>query len=263
MMQDIKKQAHEQARLEEAELIQDWQHSQNPKALEKIFQNHKTIVNYMALGYRGYGLPIEDLKSEGYIGIMHALKHFDLSKGFRFHTYAYWWIKAMINDYILANISMVKMVKNADQKKLFFNLARMKHKYQTMTPENIKKIAKELNVAESEVVYMQKRMQKDASLHASVTSDDESEWIDFLEDKRQQPEQQALQEDELNHRKKAIAKAMESLNRREYDIFTKRRIYDPPISLHELAKEYDISKERVRQIEHDALEKIKRNVMYA
>jgi len=262
-MHDLKKQAHEQARREEAVLIQDWKKTQNPKALEKIFQNHKKIVNYMALGYRGYGLPIDDLKSEGYIGVMHALKHFDLSKGFRFHTYAYWWIKAMINDYIIANISLVRMVKNADQKKLFFNLARMKHKYKELSPENIKSISTELNVAESEVTYIHQRMQKDASLHAKIKDENEAEWIDWIDDKRELPDYKALQEDELKHKRQAIVRAMGSLNKREHDIFTKRRVHEPPISLNDLAKEYDISKERVRQIEHAAFEKIKKNVVYA
>lgn len=262
-MQDLKKRAYEQARHEEAELIQDWKNHQDPKALEKLFENHKRFVNFIALGYRGYGLPLDDLKSEGYIGMMHALKHFDVEKGFRFHTYAYWWIKAMINDYILANISLVRMVKNADQKKLFFNLAKMKHKYKELSPENITKVAKELNVPEHEVIYMHQRMQKDASLHAKIKADDESEWIDWLEDKREQPDQKMMKNDELKHRRKAISSAMGSLSRREYDIFVKRRIHEPPISLSELAKEYDISKERVRQIEHGAFEKIKKNVVYA
>lgn len=260
---ELKKIAHEQARHEEAELIQDWYKNQNPKALEELFQRHKKMISYIATGYRGYGLPLEDIKSEGYIGIMHALKHFDLSKGFRFHTYAYWWIKAMINDYILANSSLVKIVKNPHQKKLFFNLSRLKHQYHgVLNEENISKIATELNVPESEVIYMNSRLQKDASLNATIKSDEESEWIDWIADERHLPDFEYMQEEELNRRRESISNALQSLNKREYEIFTKRKIHEPPVGLNELAQLYDISKERVRQIEAAALKKIKKAVGY-
>ena len=169
--EDIKKKANEEAREEEALLIQDWQATQDPKALTKIFEKHKRLISHIANGYRGYGLPVEDLQSEGYIGIMHALKSFDLSKGFRFHTYAFWWIKAMMNDYILANSSLVKLVKNPHQKKLFFNLSRLKYQYGNhLTPEVVTKIAQELNVPEAEVLHMDMRLQKDTSLNNTIIS---------------------------------------------------------------------------------------------
>jgi RNA polymerase sigma-32 factor len=261
--EELKKQAQLQARHDEAELIQDWKKTQNPKALASIFEKHKKLVAHIAYGYRGYGLPLEDLQSEGYIGIMHALRNFDLSKGFRFHTYAFWWIKAMMNDYILANSSLVKMVKNPHQKKLFFSLGRLKHKYNNqMSPEVITKIAEELKVPEAEVVYMNTRLQKDTSLNATIKSDEESEWIDWIADERHLPDFEALQEDELKRRKHAVDEAMHALNKREYDILMKRKMHEPPVGLEELARDYDISKERVRQIENAALEKLKKAVHY-
>ncbi|MEX0582052.1 MAG: RNA polymerase factor sigma-32, partial [Sneathiella sp.] len=218
----------------------------------------------IAMGYRGYGLPIAELISEGNVGMMQAVKRFEPEKGFRLSTYAMWWIRAAIQEYILRTWSLVKMGTTAAQKKLFFNLRKIKGQIEAidegdMTSEQVKTISKKLGVSEDEVVNMNRRLTApDHSLNAPMRADSEGEWMDWLEDDTPNQETVYAESEELKSRRAMLEVAMECLNERERHILTERRLREDPLTLEELSQEYDISRERVRQIEVRAFEKLQR-----
>ena len=218
------------------------------------------------MGYRGYGLPITDLISEGNLGIMRAVKKFDPDKGFRLATYAMWWIRAQIQEYVLHSWSLVKIGTTAAQKKLFFNLKKIKNQLKAinednLSPENVREIANRLDVKEAEVVEMNNRLySKDHSLNAHIKHETESEWQDLLIDNKDTQDTIIENKDEYNYRKNLFSEAMKILNPREKEIIKLRRLSDEPKKLEELSQKYKISRERVRQIEEKALEKLKKEV---
>jgi RNA polymerase sigma-32 factor len=224
--------------------------------------SHLRLVAKIAMGYRGYGLPMNELISEGNIGMMQAVRRFDPEKGFRLATYAMWWIRAAIQEYILHSWSLVKMGTTAAQKKLFFNLRRLKGQMQAiddgdLRPEQVNKIARTLGVSEQDVVDMNRRMAApDHSLNAPMRADQDNEWQDRLVDEQHNQEELYAESEEMSGRKALLASAMESLNERERRIFNERRLKDDPATLEDLAHEYGISRERVRQIEVRAFEKV-------
>jgi len=220
------------------------------------------------MGYRGYGLPLAEMISEGNVGLMQAVKKFDPDKGFRLATYAMWWIRAAMQEYILHSWSLVKMGTTAAQKKLFFNLRRMKGRLKALeegdlSPENVEKIATELNVAESDVVSMNRRLAgPDSSLNAPLRADGDgdSEWMDWLVDESDSQEVLLAEEDELVKRREMLTDSMSALNERERHILTERRLKENPVTLEELSQVYGISRERVRQIEVRAFEKLQKAI---
>ena len=261
---------------EEYQLAKDWREKQDQKAMNKLAEAHLKLVAKVAAGYRGYGLPMSDLIAEGNIGMMQAMKHYEPERGFRFSTYAMWWIKARMQDYILHTWSLVKIGTTAAQKKLFFSLKKTKreiisqdedsNKNDTLTAELAQKIAIKLNVNEEEVWSMDQRLGgKDASLHTPVGSDGESttEWMDWLADESDNQEIQLAQRDEMDKRRTAFNKAMCALNAREQQILIGRRLEEPPKTLEEISQKLDISRERVRQLEFSAFEKLKKGLLYA
>ncbi len=232
-------------------------------AAHKLVTSHLRLVAKIAMGYRGYGLPIGEVISEGNVGLMQAVKKFEPERGFRLATYAMWWIKASIQEYILRSWSLVKMGTTANQKRLFFNLRKVKGKIQALDdgdlkPEQIAEIATRLNVSEEEVVSMNRRLSGDASLNAPIraTEGESGEWQDWLVDDSDSQEQMLIEQDELDNRRKMLANAMSVLNDREKRIFEARRLAEEPLTLEELSGEFDISRERVRQIEVRAFEKV-------
>ena len=233
-------------------------------AAHKLVTSHLRLVAKIAMGYRGYGLPVADLISEGNLGMMHAVKKFDPDKGFRLATYAMWWIRASIQEYILRSWSLVKMGTTSAQKKLFFNLRKAKARIGALDegdlhPDNVKKIATDLGVSEDEVVSMNRRLSGgDASLNAVVSSDGDGsmEWQDWLEDESADHAADFENKDEVEFRLDLLRKAMSFLNDREQDILHKRRLQDTPSTLEELSSEYGVSRERIRQIEVRAFEKL-------
>ncbi len=232
-------------------------------AAHKLVTSHLRLVAKIAMGYRGYGLPIGEVISEGNVGLMQAVKKFEPERGFRLATYAMWWIKASIQEYILRSWSLVKMGTTANQKRLFFNLRKVKGKIQALDdgdlkPEQIAEIATRLNVSEEEVVSMNRRLSGDASLNAPIraTEGESGEWQDWLVDDSDSQEQMLIEQDELDNRRKMLAGAMSVLNDRERRIFEARRLAEDPLTLEELSGEFDISRERVRQIEVRAFEKV-------
>ena len=233
-------------------------------AAHKLVTSHLRLVAKIAMGYRGYGLPVGELIGEGNLGMMHAVKRFDPDRGFRLATYAMWWIRASIQEYILHSWSLVKMGTTAAQKKLFFNLRRMKAQLQAfeegdLPPEHVKKIAKDLSVAESDVVMMNRRLSApDHSLNAPLRVDGEGEWQDWLVDETPNQEVRMADSEELTMRRTLLAAAMEHLNERERHILEQRRLQENPATLEDLSKEYGISRERVRQIEVRAFEKLQK-----
>lgn len=237
------------------------------KAAHKLVTSHLRLVAKIAMGYRGYGLSLIDLISEGNIGLMHAVKKFDPEKGFRLSTYAMWWIKAQIQEFILRSWSLVKMGTTAAQKKLFFNLRRLKHKIDAhhegdLYPEEVKKIASELQVTEDEVIEMDRRMSgSDQSLNAHVGNEEEDEWINFLSDDHASHETLLLEHQDKKIRKELLRNALKGLNERELEIIKARKLSEEPITLEDLSKTYKISKERVRQIEANAMEKLGKLVL--
>lgn len=256
---------------EEFMLAKRWQQHQDPKAAHQLVTSHLKLVAKIAMGYRGYGLPIDEVISEGNIGLMQAVKKFDPDKGFRLATYAMWWIKASIQEYILRSWSLVKMGTTAAQKKLFFNLKRLKNEVKAvdegdLTPDQVKKIAKDLNVNESDVVMMNGRLHKDASLNSPVRADegDSGEWQDWLEDK-DAVDQEAWLAQKQDHALKMtlLETAMEELNEREKTIIRRRRLAEKPDTLETLAAKFDISRERIRQIEVRAFEKLQESMRLA
>jgi RNA polymerase sigma-32 factor len=249
---------------EEYMLAKRWREHGDTEAAHKLVTSHLRLVAKIAMGYRGYGLPLAELISEGNVGMMQAVKRFDPERGFRLATYAMWWIRAAIQEYILHSWSLVKMGTTAAQKKLFFNLRKMKNKIQkvdeqTLSPEQVTKISTELNVPEHDVVSMNNRLTSpDHSLNAPLRADSEGEWQDWLVDDTESQETVIADQQELDNRRGMLAEAMNALNKRERHILTERRLRENPRTLEELSQEYDISRERVRQIEVRAFEKLQK-----
>ena len=252
---------------EEYMLAKSWQEHEDTEAAQKLVTSHLRLVARIAMGYRGYGLPIGEVISEGNVGLMKAVKRFDPEKGFRLATYAMWWIRASIQEYILRSWSLVKMGTTASQKKLFFNLRRTKGQLQALEegdlkPEHVKAIAKKLGVSEDDVVSMNRRLGGDASLNAPLRADTEAsgEWQDWLVDDSPDQEVQLAESEELQRRRHYLADAMKGLNERERRIFEARRLSDDPLTLEALSEEFGVSRERIRQIEVRAFEKVQKAV---
>jgi RNA polymerase sigma-32 factor len=251
---------------EEYMLARSWREHGDREAAHKLVTSHLRLVAKIAMGYRGYGLPIAEVVSEGNVGLMQAVKRFEPEKGFRLATYAMWWIKAAIQEYILRSWSLVKMGTTANQKKLFFNLRKAKSKISALEegdlkPDQVKLIAKRLGVTEQDVVDMNRRLGGDASLNASIRDDGESgEWQDWLVDDAPNQERILADSEESDNRHKALISALDVLNDRERRIFQARRLTDDPITLEDLAGEFGVSRERVRQIEVRAFEKVQKAV---
>ncbi len=255
---------------EEYMLAKRYHEHTDPKAAHKLVTSHLRLVAKIAMGYRGYGLPIGEVISEGNVGLMQAVKRFEPERGFRLATYAMWWIKASIQEYVLRSWSLVKMGTTANQKRLFFNLRKMKSKIQALddgdlNPDQIKQIATKLNVSEDEVVSMNRRLSGDASLNAPLrASEGESgEWQDWLVDDSSSQEETLIEQDELENRRSMLEQAMDTLNDRERRIFKARRLAEDPMTLEDLSGEFGISRERVRQIEVRAFEKVQAAVKSA
>ncbi|MGE0095008.1 MAG: RNA polymerase sigma factor RpoH [Alphaproteobacteria bacterium] len=253
---------------EEFMLAKRWREHGDSEAAHRLVTSHLRLVAKIAMGYRGYGLPLAEIISEGNVGLMQAVKRFDPDRGFRLSTYAMWWIRASIQEYILHSWSLVKLGTTAAQKKLFFNLRRAKAQMKAiedgdLKPESVKKIARELNVTEDEVVSMNRRLSgPDHSLNAPLRSDGEGagEWQDWLVDDRDNQEVTLGESQELKDRQKMLSKAMEVLNPREKRILQERRLKDDPATLEDLSSEFNISRERVRQIEVRAFEKLQKSM---
>jgi RNA polymerase sigma-32 factor len=251
---------------EEFMLAKSWREHGDRTAAHKLVTSHLRLVAKIAMGYRGYGLPISEVISEGNVGLMQAVKRFEPDKGFRLATYAMWWIKAAIQEYILRSWSLVKMGTTANQKKLFFNLRKAKSKISAldegdMRPDQVKLIAKRLGVTEQDVIDMNRRLGGDASLNAPIREDgDSGEWQDWLMDDRDSQESTLAEHEELDNRRAALSDALAVLNERERRIFEARRLTDEPVTLEDLAAEFGVSRERVRQIEVRAFEKVQKAV---
>jgi RNA polymerase sigma-32 factor len=251
---------------EEYMLAKRWQQHQDSDAAEKLVTSHLRLVARIAMGYRGYGLPIGEVISEGNVGLMQAVKRFDPEKGFRLATYAMWWIRASIQEYILRSWSLVKMGTTAAQKKLFFNLRRAKSQLQALDdgdlrPDQVKAIATKLGVPEEDVVNMNRRLGGDASLNAPIRAESESgEWQDWLVDDTPTQEDRLVEDEELERRKSYLSSAMSVLNDRERRVFEQRRLVEEPATLEELSAEFGVSRERIRQIEVRAFEKVQKAV---
>jgi len=247
-------------------LAKRWREHGDHEAAHKLVNSHLRLVAKIAMGYRGYGLPISEVISEGNVGLMRAIKRFEPDKGFRLATYAMWWIRAAIQEYILRSWSLVKMGTTANQKKLFFNLRKAKSKISALEegdlrPDQVKLIAKRLGVTEQDVVDMNRRLGGDVSLNAPIRDDgDSGEWQDWLVDDVSDQETRLVEDEESDNRKKALGEALSVLNERERRIFEARRLADDPITLEDLAAEFGVSRERVRQIEVRAFEKVQRAV---
>jgi RNA polymerase sigma-32 factor len=251
---------------EEYMLAKSWREHGDRDAAHKLVTSHLRLVAKIAMGYRGYGLPISEVISEGNVGLMQAVKRFEPEKGFRLATYAMWWIKAAIQEYILRSWSLVKMGTTANQKKLFFNLRKAKSKISALEegdlrPDQVSLIAKRLGVTEQDVVEMNRRLGGDVSLNAPIREDgDSGEWQDWLVDEGTSQEAHLVEAEESDNRRKALGEALSVLNERERRIFEARRLVDEPITLEELADEFGVSRERVRQIEVRAFEKVQKAV---
>jgi RNA polymerase sigma-32 factor len=247
-------------------LAKRWQEQGDTEAAHQLVTSHLRLVAKIAMGYRGYGLPLNEIISEGNVGLMQAVKRFDPDRGFRLATYAMWWIRAAIQEYILHSWSLVKMGTTAAQKKLFFNLRKLKGQMQAidegdLAPETVKAIAERLDVTETEVVEMNRRLEGgDRSLNVPLRIDSETDWQDWLIDETASQETRVVEADEFDHRMSLLHRAMGVLNERERHILTERRLKDEPTTLEELSGEYGISRERVRQIEVRAFEKLQRAI---
>ncbi len=254
---------------EELRLAKKWRDKQDNDAAHRLVTSHLRLVAKIAMGYRGYGLPVGELISEGNVGMMQAVNRFDPEKGFRLSTYAMWWIRAAIQEYILHSWSLVKMGTTAAQKKLFFNLRKLKGQIQAieegdMTPEHTTEIADRLNVSETEVINMNRRMSgSDHSLNAPLSIDGDGEWQDWLEDENESQEETYAESEILGQRRELLADALEGLTGRESHILEERRLRDNPTTLEDLSKQYGISRERIRQIEVRAFEKVQKSVRNA
>ena len=251
---------------EEYMLAKRYKEHGDTEAAHKLVTSHLRLVAKIAMGYRGYGLPVTDLISEGNVGIMQAVKKFDPERGFRLATYAMWWIRAQIQEYVLHSWSLVKIGTTAAQKKLFFNLKKLKNQLSSidsgdLSPENAREIATRLNVKEGEVLDMNNRLfSGDQSLNVQVGDEGDTEWQDMLVDSNDTHDNLIANKDELKYRKKIFEQAIEILNEREKEIITLRKLQDKPVKLEELSKKYNISRERVRQIEEKAFEKLQKQV---
>ncbi|MFP1644119.1 RNA polymerase sigma factor RpoH [Pontitalea aquivivens] len=250
---------------EEYMLAKAWVDHQDPQAAHRLVTSHLRLAAKIAMGYRGYGLPQAEVISEANVGLMQAVKRFDPEKGFRLATYAMWWIRAAIQEYILRSWSLVKLGTTSAQKKLFFNLRKAKSKIGALEegdlrPENVAQIARDLSVTEDEVIAMNRRMSGgDASLNAQIGSadgDSSAQWQDWLEDEDANQAEAYAEADELQTRRAMLVAAMDVLNERERDILMQRRLRDEPVTLEELSAQYDVSRERIRQIEVRAFEKL-------
>ena len=245
-------------------LARAWKEHGDTEAAHKLVTSHLRLVAKIAMGYRGYGLPLGELISEGNVGMMQAVKRFDPEKGFRLATYAMWWIRASIQEYVLRSWSLVKMGTTAAQKKLFFNLRRIKGQIEAieegdLKPENVAEIARRLGVSEDEVVSMNRRLTApDSSLNAPLRDESDSEWQDMLVDEDMDQEERLVERDELSLRQQLLGDAMSVLNDREKHILTERRLKEEPATLEDLSQQYNISRERVRQIEVRAFEKLQK-----
>lgn len=254
---------------EEFTLAREWKENKNAGALERIVQSHLKLSMKVAYGYRGYGLPLSDLISEAQIGIMQALNHFDPSRGFRFSTYAIWWIRSAIHEYIFKMWSFVKMGTTKTHRKLFFKLRQEQERYKNenqntveISEEMVTSIAKTLNVEKDEILFMHQRLRgKDHSLNTRVSDEGDKEWIDWVHDEEDDPEIKTIQSQEATIRYNLLQEGLTCLNQREHDIFTKRRLNDDPPTLDELAAVHKISRERVRQIEKSAFEKVQKEIL--
>lgn len=248
---------------EEYMLAKRYAEHEDTQAAHKLVTSHLRLVAKIAMGYRGYGLPIGEVISEGNVGLMQAVKKFEPERGFRLATYAMWWIRAAIQEYILRSWSLVKMGTTANQKRLFFNLRKTKSKIQALddgdlNPEQVQEIARRLNVTEEDVISMNRRLGGDASLNAPIraTEGESGQWQDWLVDENESQEDILLEQDELENRRAMLVDAMDTLNEREKRIFQARRLSEDPITLEELSGEFGVSRERVRQIEVRAFEKV-------
>lgn len=250
-------------------LAKQWRDQQDKKAIDQLISCHLKLVAKIASGYRGYGLPISDLIAEGNLGMMNAMKHYDPDKGYRFSTYAMWWVRASIQEHILQSWSLVKIGTTSAQKKLFFSLRKTQSQLNLpnenddgLTPDKITAIAKKLSVKEEEVIQMNQRLGRDHSLNSPVGSQEESsnEWIEWIMDERDNQETQVVQNDEMNKRRDLFTQAVTCLNQREHIVLADRRLKEPPLTLEEISTKMGISRERVRQIENSAFEKVRKQV---
>ena len=253
---------------EEYMLAKNWKATGNVKSAEKLVTSHLRLVAKIAMGYKGYGLPVSEMISEGNIGLMQAVKKFEPEKGFRLATYAMWWIKASIQEYILRSWSLVKIGTTAAQKKLFFNLKKLKNQIAPKTEgdlkhEHVKDIANRLDVSEDEVISMNRRLLgKEQSLNAPI-GEEGDEWQDWVVDKDMDQELKFAQQEEIEQRKDLLSESIKILNDREKEILYSRRLTDEPITLDDLSKKYKISRERIRQIENKAFEKLQKHMLNA
>jgi RNA polymerase sigma-32 factor len=247
-------------------LAKSWREHGDRDAAHKLVTSHLRLVARIAMGYRGYGLPIGEVVSEGNVGLMQAVKRFDPDKGFRLATYAMWWIRAAIQEYILRSWSLVKMGTTAAQKKLFFNLRKIKGQLKALDegdlrPDQVKRIATQLGVTEEDVVSMNRRLAGDSSLNAPVRNDSESgEWMDWLVDDTMDQETALAESEEAQRRRGMLNNALKGLNERERRVFEARRLAEDPLTLEELSAEFGVSRERIRQIEVRAFEKVQKAV---
>jgi RNA polymerase sigma-32 factor len=250
-------------------LAKSWREHGDRDAAHQLVTSHLRLVARIAMGYRGYGLPIGEVISEGNVGLMQAVKRFDPDKGFRLATYAMWWIRAAIQEYILRSWSLVKMGTTAAQKKLFFNLRKIKGQLKALEegdlrPDQVKRIANQLGVTEEDVVSMNRRLAGDSSLNAPVRNDAESgEWQDWLVDDTMDQETALAESEERDHRRDMLNEALQGLNARERRVFEARRLAEEPLTLEELSAEFGVSRERIRQIEVRAFEKVQKAVQKA
>ncbi len=255
---------------EEYTLAKNWRDNEDRDAAHKLVTSHLRLVAKIAMGYRGYGLPVSEVISEGNVGLMQAVKRFEPERGFRLATYAMWWIKASIQEYVLRSWSLVKMGTTASQKKLFFKLRKVKGQIQALedgdlNPDQVTEIATRLGVPEQDVVSMNRRLGGDASLNAPLSKDGEAggEWQDWLVDDTETPDVAYEQSEEQDMRSKLLHQAMNGLNERERRIFEARRMSEDPLTLEDLSQEFDVSRERIRQIEVKAYEKVEKAVRKA
>ena len=253
---------------EEYMLAKRWKEHGDAKAAQKLITSHLRLVAKIAMGYRGYGLPIGEVISEGNVGLMQAVKKFEPDKGFRLATYAMWWIKASIQEFVLRSWSLVKMGTTANQKKLFFNLRKVKSQIEALEdgdlrPDQVQFIAKKLGVTEEDVVSMNRRLGGDTSLNAHLRDDSEGEWQDWLVDESDNQEEVLVQSEEASMRHGLLREAMEKLTDRERRVFEARRLQDDPVTLEDLSQEFGVSRERIRQIEVRAFDKVQKAVKNA
>jgi len=251
---------------EEYMLAKAWREHDDVESAHKLVTSHLRLVAKIAMGYRGYGLPVADLISEGNVGMMQAVKRFDPERGFRLATYAMWWIRASIQEYVLHSWSLVKIGTTAAQKKLFFNLRKLKGQLQAIDdgdlhPDNVTKIAERLDVSETDVISMNRRLAGgDSSLNAAPSAESDGEWMDWLVDETESQEIQLAETQEMSKRRQLLNQAMRNLNDRERHILMERRLSDEPKTLEDLSQVYNVSRERIRQIEVRAFEKLQRAI---